>query len=324
MNNTKSGHKTPRLNPIPANTVVHTPTEAEAKELLVILHENGYKLWNGRNLLELSGVFTCQMNAIVIRPDQRQIDWYGSIANAPESITLAEFKRLYCEEEKPQPKFKVGDRVRVKNSKLKGVIKEPYSNDSGYRVYFEDGGGGWDEEYSEGDLEPYTKPETKPTEDMETKGKEPGVKGNNSENSQLNLCELLKGHEGKMMFLTTMGNVFLESISEKDIRFKTHETAKDIYLLNGSGKMNEKGVVIAYPSRALYEQYPLDPYKAWSVWQEEQKKFGLDIKIETYFEGKFGWEDCDDDVSCLHFRTPADRDKCIEEIKAIIEKYSKK
>jgi hypothetical protein len=28
---------------IPANIVVHTPTETEAKELLAILHENGYK-----------------------------------------------------------------------------------------------------------------------------------------------------------------------------------------------------------------------------------------------------------------------------------------
>lgn len=37
-----------KLKQIPSNTVVHTPTEEEAKELLAILHENGYRWCGGK------------------------------------------------------------------------------------------------------------------------------------------------------------------------------------------------------------------------------------------------------------------------------------
>ena len=53
-------------------------------------------------------------------------------------------------------------------------------------------------------------------------------------------------------------------------------------------------------------------------WQEEQKKYALYIDMahsndrQSFVSSK-----------TYYFRTPADRDKCIEEIKVIIEKYSK-
>lgn len=54
-----------------------------------------------------------------------------------------------------EPKFSIGQKVRAKGTKQIGIIKEPYSNDVGYRVYFEDGDGGWDKEYSVDELELY-------------------------------------------------------------------------------------------------------------------------------------------------------------------------
>ena len=39
-----------KLKSIPENTVIHTPTEEEANELLAILHANGYK-WSGNRRL---------------------------------------------------------------------------------------------------------------------------------------------------------------------------------------------------------------------------------------------------------------------------------
>ena len=63
-------------------------------------------------------------------------------------------------DEKPTTQFKIGDKVRVKGIKQIGTIKEPYSNDIGYRVYFEDGDGGWDKEYQEDELIPYNELQT--------------------------------------------------------------------------------------------------------------------------------------------------------------------
>ena len=95
-----------------------------------------------------------------------------------------------------------------------------------------------------------------------------------------------------------------------------------------------------FPSRALYEQYPLDPYTAWMIWKEEQKKeYGLGVVLQN-----MNPKNCEVIKGhTLLFHSPADRDKCIEvidaflsqiqqsksvaslceEIKLIIDKYSK-
>lgn len=65
-------------------------------------------------------------------------------------------KKCLSDKKESKPKFDIGQKVRAKGTKQIGTIKEPYSNDIGYRVYFEDGDGGWDKEYSADELEPYT------------------------------------------------------------------------------------------------------------------------------------------------------------------------
>ncbi len=292
-----------KLKPIPAKTVVHTTTEAEAKELLAILHENEYKLWNGRNLLEISGGFAHRMKAVVIRPNQGEVDWYDNIANAPESITLAEFKAKYCEGEKPQPKFKVGDKVRIiqddsVNPAYVGIVDEIVS--IGYRIQLKNTDSNW----SENVLEPYTEPETKPTEEMEENKKEQ------------NLCELLKGHKGETFWSPVFGDLRLSRIDTGDNKPLLFEWEEGHVFIYPDGKMYSGTLPIVYPSRALYEQYPLDPQKAWMKWQEEQELRILRIILTA--------PDLERDYVEVDFRTPADRDKCISEIKAIIEKYSKK
>ncbi|MBJ2188135.1 MAG: hypothetical protein JFR41_05860 [Muribaculaceae bacterium] len=89
--------------------------------------------------------------------------------------------------------------------------------------------------------------------------------------NQLNLCELLKGREGENIFLTTMGEVLVEKVSEEHLFFRLRANEPG-WRLNANGKMSENGEVIAYPSRALYEQYPLDAAKAWSKWRNAQKR----------------------------------------------------
>lgn len=69
------------------------------------------------------------------------------------------FDRAYAlgKHEKDADSFEIGDRVRVKETNQIGTIIEPYSNDVGYRVYFDDGDGGEDAEYSADQLELYKK-----------------------------------------------------------------------------------------------------------------------------------------------------------------------
>ena len=307
-----------KLKPIPQDTVVHTPTEEEAKELLAILHENGYKWCGGTSLIEDSEweayqEWTCYY-----------ISSYVEIGNIYEHnedktnpITIADFKRLYCKEEKPQPRFKVGDKVKIVNVRNPmmlneiGIIEEhPAKNSPLYKVK-------WGEDSStfiEGVFfEPYTEPETKPTENMKTKEKQKGEKGNNSENFQLDLCELLKGHEGEKFYSPIVGDCTLKAITDY-IYVAVNDHPSYCFFLDG--RRENSGAVVFFPSRALYEQYPLDPYTAWMKWQEGQKGYSLSLSIVG---NDFGGR-----IISARFRITTDRNKCIEEINAIIEKYSRR
>lgn len=291
-----------KLKEIPQNIAVRTPTEAEAKELLAILHEGGYKWLFGEKSLVEQTIWNRYEDATGYFIEDERVS-YGdmtdrvSIEDYP-IITLVEFKERYCEEEKPQPKFIKGQRVYCRPYGYPFVIADGIIYDNNEPHYYSENGGC----YKESILEPYTEPETKMTEDMETK--------------ELNLAELLKGHEGEEFFLTTMGTVIFHGVSEQSIQFKPNKTAKDTYLLSSTGKMRDNGVILAYPYRVLYEQYPLEPYTAWMKWKEEQQVRNLRIILTA--------PDFERNYVKMNFRTPADRDKCLEEIKAIIEKYNKK
>lgn len=314
-----------KLKPIPANTVVHTPIEAEAKELLAILHKNGYE-WYHKNApipnprLEKIAYINIYNS---LNGCSNVITYCDKYTYVERYITLAEFKERYAEEEESQPKFKVGDKVRILGNcgcNVKGVIgtvervgeRGLHVETAICRLFV-----AFDE------IEPYTEPETKPTENMGTKEKEPGEKGNNSENSQLDLSELLKGHEGDTLYSPIWGECDLQEINADNnngsqplinLRLRngcTRNISASGHIDYGSKRI---GIPILWPSKALYEQYPLDAKNAWMKWREEQKKFALDVNFRTYDTPDFG--------EVLFFHTPEDRDKCISEIKAIIEKYN--
>lgn len=111
-----------KLKPIPSNTVVHTPTEAEARELLAILHENGYICNNGAPLSydELPSEYY-NVNTTWCNMGEKRVCGSNPIDKRNGAIlTLAGFKDKYVlnednlaksDEEKPHSKFKVGDWV---------------------------------------------------------------------------------------------------------------------------------------------------------------------------------------------------------------------
>lgn len=301
-----------KLKEMPANIVVHTPTETEAKELLAILHENGYRWNRGNSLIRYTnwrGV-NCSYH---IYPDENVVTWNHSVANG--AITLAEFKERYCDEEKPQPKFILGDIVKIVNVTNPmlvgetGIIMElPTKEDSRYKVGLDDECTLLDAKY----LKLYTEAVIKVETSVEAK--------------QLNLCELLKGYEGQSFYSPCYGDVDLIEVQNDRIIISAVANDKK-HTLGKRGKHYAgfaECMCMLFPSRALYEQYPLDPYKAWSVWQEEQTIYHIRIEFQPYDER--GEMKCGN-MGTLHFndlklRTPADRDKCIEEIKAILKKYS--
>lgn len=297
-----------RLKPIPTNTVVHTPTEAEAKELLSILHENGYKWCGGSSLIEDSEwdgyqEWTCYWISSYVEIDNIHECSGGKI----KPISLAEFKRLYYEEEQPQPKFKVDDWVihNHKNCEVGQIVKYFPDKKYCYSVRF----GNEYHNMAEHQLLPYPEPETK-DEAMETK----------DETKELNLCELLKGHEGETFYSPIFGERKFVGI-EEGMDYPISFGEAEYYDFGIDGCWSDGGLPVLFPSRALYEQYPLDPYAAWMKWQEEQKKHW--VSVTAWIDDLECESDTAIDTDKIYFRTTADRDKCIEEIKAIINKYSK-
>ena len=191
-----------------------------------------------------------------------------------------------------EPKFYIGQRVRAKGTKQIGTIKEPYSNDIGYRVYFEDGDGGWDKEYSADELEPYTEPETKdnsiqeqqefqeqilcnsdrPTDEeiyRDLTGEIPLQEENDIKEKELNLCELLNLGDNIYNPTFSYGRVDLINTDIKPyfcVSFEDSVVSLS-FLANGI-EVNSKGKPSIWPNEELYEKYPLDAYSAWMEWKE--------------------------------------------------------
>ncbi len=137
------------------------------------------------------------------------------------------------------------------------------------------------------------------------------------ETKKLNLAELLKGYEGDVFYSPIVGDCTLKAITDY-IYVAVNDHPSYCFFLDG--RREKSGAVVFFPSRALYEQYPLDPYTAWMKWKEEQKKPFICIH---WGEVDANGDEEEDYTGNIYFRTPADRDQCIEEIKAVIEKYSK-
>lgn len=363
------------LKPIPGNTVVHTPTEEEAKELLAILHQNGYE-WMSKDCLLDHTYWVFFKHETKYRIKNKSVDFSGGYFG--NAITLSELKEKYLDDtctddcsstvqvEHPHNEalnlqgFAEGTLLFVrKTNDLRALLI--MLHDNGYKpckefatsldrflpaieilrekkfrfvpiIHNEEVKGGIKgsaylemlDMYatlkknhkrlynSHGRL--YKNRKKKSTVDMGTIGKQQGEKGNNSENSQLNLCELL--HDGDTVYSLVDGIGKVELLDEDGFRLNNWCFRND-GTFSGSDSSTAKCLI--FPSRKLYEQYPLDPQKAWQKWQSEQKKPFICIH--------WGEVDCNGDeeedyTGNFYFRTPADRDKCIEVIDAFLKQIN--
>ena len=186
-----------------------------------------------------------------------------------------------------KPKFKVGDIAIHKGEVC--TIEKVDIGEYPYKI----SKGGWITWVKESDLEPYTEENKKncketqnlslsdeqPTENKETivskndtmddtketmEDKELG-KEDNFPTKELNLCELLKGCEREEVYSLLEGVTFIRNVGNALI------TTTESNNYGEKGNVYVGGECLLYPSKELYEKYPLDATQAWQEWASERK-----------------------------------------------------
>lgn len=78
-------------------------------------------------------------------------------------------------------------------------------------------------------------------------------------NDNLNLCEILKGHEGESFYSPIFGNLTFVRVIYPHVRFKT--TAGAIWDINSTGKIyNNADELCVFPSK---------DQRDWSKWSQK-------------------------------------------------------
>lgn len=142
------------------------------------------------------------------------------------------------------------------------------------------------------------------------------------EKEKLNLCELLRNCEGEEFYSLIDGEVKLRQLTDEIM-------CRDevMYLLSCS----LDGVILLYPSRELYEKYPLDAYSAWMEWKESRKPkrwhpkngegfWGISTTLQPLYypisDEKFDWKS---DLN--HFETHELAKQAAEKVKECLIKF---
>lgn len=143
---------------------------------------------------------------------------------------------------------------------------------------------------------------------METKEKEQGEKGNNLENSQLD-------------------NDLQHNWDSLDEQAKEYIIGQYQHGFEGMNTLESEKELMTEDEYERHKQY----WEGWieamiNTFPESEMKRVNWMCITAWIGGEDIEDECDTpiDTNKIYFPTPADRDKCIEEIKAIIEKYSRK
>lgn len=80
------------------------------------------------------------------------------------------------------------------------------------------------------------------------------IKTNNMENKELNLCDILKGHEGETFYSPCWGHLELTKIGSYILYFD------DTFKTDSQGRINDRGECIIFPSK---------DQRDWSKWDKE-------------------------------------------------------
>lgn len=178
-----------------------------------------------------------------------------------------------------KPRFKVGDKVRISENPSYPHNKPSWvpdmDNFKGKVAILKgrDINGDWLIEesiysFSERWFEPYTEEKGKQYGKTGKNSKFPYQEKNDMEEKELNLCELLKGCEGEKFYSLVVGECVLNGVVQSGTLYPI-KLNSSFYVEDG--RFTLAGAQVVYPSRALYEKYPLDAKKAWAEWAESRK-----------------------------------------------------
>ena len=193
--------------------------------------------------------------------------------DAADSLIAMAKDEMGITDEQPKPKFKVEDLALVKEGYAKGSvitikainIESPISYKSDIK---DDGIAQW---FLESMLEPYTDEKGKYTEESGNNSEIPNQNKEPMEEKELNLCELLNGCEGMEIFNIEKGTDVIAEVDDNTISFVNPNGRGNIVYIGKSVRTYPSGSALFYPSRSLYEKYPLDAKKAWMEWKESRK-----------------------------------------------------
>ena len=87
---------------------------------------------------------------------------------------------------------------------------------------------------------------------------------------ELNLCELLKGCEGETFYSDVFELVILTKVNLVGNFLTINWNRLELNLYSNGSKVKGNRCVL-WPSKELYEKYPLDAYSAWMEWKEARK-----------------------------------------------------
>lgn len=102
------------------------------------------------------------------------------------------------------------------------------------------------------------------------------------EKKELNLPELLRDCIGETFFSRSHGEVVLNKVllESKDEYFLDFTFEGEIFLrFMSDGRRTERGDIDLWPSRELYEKYPLSPVEAWKEWERSGGKLKNEIEV---------------------------------------------
>lgn len=174
-----------------------------------------------------------------------------------------------------KPKFKVGDKVRIilcTHPEYRNKVGTTTLIDSCGNLYVKVDGLGtlFHAPYA---LEPYTEEKVPIVSAHDTKDETMNDTKETMEEKELNLCEQLKGCEKHKFYSPMLGDAFIVQIRETSIHIVPCDEghSERFLFIDKCGIWIKGGQCILYPSRALYEKYPLDAKKAWDEWANERK-----------------------------------------------------
>lgn len=134
-------------------------------------------------------------------------------------------------------------------------------------------------------------------------------KEDNFSTKELNLLTLLNGCEKEKFYSLIAGDVIFKGI---DSHWE-QEVYKPIICTGGNYNSDgtytdpsDNGVCCLFPSRALYEKYPLDAYSAWMEWKSERtpKRWRAEYyKPYWYLDRRFIAKECTADANSDFDRT---------------------